>query len=246
VRNFAIVMFLATVALVFLMIHACGDDDDDDSAAGDDDVDSDDDDDATGFNDDDGCLEGVEAFSHLMWDCDLLIYDVTNGTNWLSYDELIEDCDPCIIACYEHNDTCEQMKTCVSETCGYKVSDDETWDSWPSIYNAYWDPETAEQDPSGGQWFSNLHFSVCDPEDGLSGGRIFLHVAGTSDPFLEEDIFWDDIGAPSAPDCENPASVSFIVDFTGKPPGVHCCDLEVSDGFGDFSNRLTDVCVTLP
>jgi len=114
----------------------------------------------------------------------------------------------------------------------------------PIISNAYWEAAAvADVD------FTHLLvWSVCDPDDDLSGGQIFAWLAGTSIPFFGDYlIYWDDFddGPPSAPDCDNPHEIGGIpVDFTGLH-GYFCADLEVTDGAGHLSNKLRDICVNI-
>jgi hypothetical protein len=129
--------------------------------------------------------------------------------------------------------------------------DDDDTDGWvygPVLSNGLWDPNPIAQDPDSGDWVSFLVFDVCDSDDNLSGGQIFMYVAGTIDSFLAEDVYWDDFssGAPSAPDCSKPKRVGIEADFSGVQAGTYCFDLEATDGDGCFSNKLTDICVIVP
>jgi hypothetical protein len=117
----------------------------------------------------------------------------------------------------------------------------------PMLSNGAWDPNPIQPDPSTGDWISTLVFDVCDPDDNLNGGQLFFWVSGTTDPFLAGDVYWSDFTTvPSATDCSNPETVGIAVLFTGAPTGTYCCDLEVSDGDGNFSNKLEDLCVFMP
>jgi hypothetical protein len=128
--------------------------------------------------------------------------------------------------------------------------DDDTAGDKPVISDASWDPNPVAQDPTTGDWLSSLVFFVCDANDDLSGGQIYTYLAGTTDPFLNGDVYWDDFagGAPSAPDCGNPEPIQIWINFTGAVPmGMDICtDFEVTDGAGNFSNMLTDICVYIP
>jgi hypothetical protein len=212
--------------------------------------DDDDDDDDTWYDDDDDtwydCSEGAIPFSFLYWDC---MFDIYDDGDLHSYGDLMADCDPCIIACYDAYDYCSQMEICIEDACGYDVEEYYYgYGDGPELSNGFWDPNPIVQDPSTGDWISSLVFDVCDPDDDLSGGQLFMYVAGTTDNFLSGDVYWDDFGggAPSAPDCNSPLTVGIPVGFTGAPAGTYCCDLEATDGDGNFSNKLVDMCVTMP
>ncbi|MCL4234958.1 MAG: hypothetical protein KJ042_10605, partial [Deltaproteobacteria bacterium] len=97
---------------------------------------------------------------------------------------------------------------------------------------------------------STLIWTVCDAEDDLSGGQIFVWITGTQTAALSGDIFWDDFteGAPSAPDCGAPVDVGIGVDFSALVPFGDdvCVDVEATDSEGNLSNKLENICVFVP
>lgn len=112
----------------------------------------------------------------------------------------------------------------------------------PILSEGFWNPSVL-----GGDLISALTFSVCDVEDDLEGGQVFVWNAGTQDEFLAGPIYWEDFGdVPHATDCDNPVPLGINVNFIGAPPGTYCCDLEATDGDGHLSNTLTDLCATVP
>ncbi|MCZ7583011.1 MAG: VWA domain-containing protein [Deltaproteobacteria bacterium] len=117
-------------------------------------------------------------------------------------------------------------------------------DSAPRLSDGFW-----EEDDDKVVFTHLLKWSVCDEDNDLSGGQVFTWLAGTSVPFFGNfEIYFDDFtgGAPNAPDCDNPLEISGIpVDFTGWV-GTYCADVEVTDGNGNLSNKLTNICVTVP
>lgn len=114
----------------------------------------------------------------------------------------------------------------------------------PRLSNGYW----FEVDPPEPGYTHLLKWSVCDEDNDLSGGQVFTWLAGTHAPFFGDfEIFFDDFtdGAPNAPDCDNPVEIGGIpVDFTGITVDL-CADVEVTDGDGNLSNKLTNICVDL-
>jgi hypothetical protein len=121
----------------------------------------------------------------------------------------------------------------------------------PVIADGAWDPETAIDDPDDAttELVSALAWTVCDPDDNLAGGLIHFYFPGTEEP-RGDSIEWDDFdgGAPSAPDCAVPEAVGILFTFTDSPGWDEdvCVDIVVTDGDGNSSNRLTDLCVYVP
>ncbi|MCC6160212.1 MAG: hypothetical protein IT350_19325 [Deltaproteobacteria bacterium] len=129
------------------------------------------------------------------------------------------------------------------------TDDDTHWGTPPLISNGIWDPTTATDDATG-KFLSDLTGSVCDIDNDLAGGQIFIWVTGQDAQLLAYEIFWADFG-PEISDvanCDLPASFGVTVDFTEIVPYGDdvCVDLEVSDGEGNLSNKLTNICVYLP
>ncbi len=118
-------------------------------------------------------------------------------------------------------------------------------DSRPEISNGFWDPDIVG---GGGDLDSLLKFSVCDEDNDLSGGEVYTWLAGTSVPFFGSfRIFWDDFtnGAPDCPNCDNPFLIGGIPTPFDGWNGTICCDVEVTDGRGNLSNKLRDICITI-
>ncbi|MCC6159176.1 MAG: hypothetical protein IT350_14095 [Deltaproteobacteria bacterium] len=190
--------------------------------------------------------------------------DVLDGSTQECFPGLTDEdvCDldnaDCWLGCYTHTDGCAEWADCVEDVCinGEEPpwdddadDDDDVSPDGPEISNAYWDPDPA-QDDGYGAILSVLIWDVCDPNNDLSGGEIFVWIAGTSEPALAGDVYWDDFteGAPDAPDCDSPVEVGIAIDFTGITPFGDdiCFDLEATDGAGHLSNRLEDICVFVP
>ncbi|MCC6159700.1 MAG: hypothetical protein IT350_16730 [Deltaproteobacteria bacterium] len=134
------------------------------------------------------------------------------------------------------------------------ATDDDTGDDDgsgipPVLGGGIWDPDPAADDGTGAI-VSTLIWTVCDEDDDLAGGQIFVWLTGTQTPALDGDIFWDDFssGAPSAPDCGEPMDVGIGVDFSlAVPYGADLCvDVEATDGEGNLSNLLENICVFVP
>jgi hypothetical protein len=134
------------------------------------------------------------------------------------------------------------------DATGDDDDDNDTSDQPPVLSNAYWDPNPIEQDPSSGNWISYLKVSVCDPDDDLLGGMICFGDSENPNPHIDcEQNEWDDFDpVPSAPDCSAPVEVAWSVNFTLADPGEYCAYIEVTDGAANFSNKLEDICVTMP
>jgi hypothetical protein len=76
-----------------------------------------DDDDDTLDDDDYGyeCEEGQDAFAFLLFDCGLVFTD-QNGYE-ITYQDLLDICDQCLIACYDNYENCDDMVTCIEQAC---------------------------------------------------------------------------------------------------------------------------------
>ena len=129
------------------------------------------------------------------------------------------------------------------------ATDDDGSGSAPVLSGGSWNPDPAADDGSGAI-VSTLQWKVCDVDNDLSGGQIFVWFTGTSQPALVGDIFWDDFGggAPSAPNCGLPITVGITVDFSSIVPygDDNCVDVEATDGEGNLSNKLVNLCVYVP
>ncbi|MCC6159835.1 MAG: hypothetical protein IT350_17415 [Deltaproteobacteria bacterium] len=70
---------------------------------------------------------------------------------------------------------------------------------------------------------------------------------GTTKPFVDDPLYWDDVegGAPSAPDRGEPVSVSLLVDLSTWEIGEYCTDREATDADGNLSDKLENLCVTI-
>lgn len=132
--------------------------------------------------------------------------------------------------------------------------DDDILGSSPVISDASWSPDQVTYDPKKDYWISVTTFYVYDADNDLSGGNIYFLFAGTNTSYWEIDCLpWNDYtGLENVTDIYNPAPVSIGTIFsTGpNPPGgdnmQSCIDIEVSDGMNNFSNKLENICVTVP
>jgi len=140
--------------------------------------------------------------------------------------------------------------------------DDDTYDDdeAPVLSDGGWDPTTTILGEFEGYdepyYYSALFWSVCDLDNDLLGGQVFVYVSGTTDPFLTGDLYWADLNNPpdsdlgNAGDCGSPVQTGINILFapqsnpTQAPPGTYCCDIEASDDLGNISNLLTNLCVT--
>jgi hypothetical protein len=254
------------------------DDDDGGDNDDDDDNDDDNDDDGGGdwYDDDNSAGENCMAFYEMYYGCydiplDPSAFEAACGSfdDWAD-DECIEDAVDDIWECLSDlscagysdfagfsnevsecfKDLADKVMDCLGDDDDdddtyYDDDDDDTYNgNAPVLSNAYWNPNPI---PSGNP-ASNLVWDVCDEEDDLSGGQIFIYYTGTSDSFILTPVYWNDFigGAPSAPDCGAPVEVSVGVNFTGAPSGSYCVDLVATDGSGNYSNKLTNKCVTMP
>ncbi len=128
------------------------------------------------------------------------------------------------------------------------AADDDTTDDWqqddggPVLSGGGWDPTEISTTDA----VSTLAFNVCDEDNNLAGGQLFMLNAGTTDNFLADDLFWDDIsGLGDVSDCGAPAEVTIQVNFAGASVGEYCADIRATDGDGLRSNVIEDVCVTV-
>ncbi len=127
------------------------------------------------------------------------------------------------------------------------VADDDSGDDWqqdeggPVLSGGSWEPtEITTDDP-----VSVFSVSVCDAENNLSGGQLYILQAGTTNDFLQDETPWDGFnGLDDVSDCETPAEVTIQVNF-GTSLGEYCADIRATDGDGLRSNMIEDVCVTV-
>jgi len=251
------------------MIHT---DDDDDNAftIGDDDGDDDMiDDDAA----DDDAVEDMscaEAYSWLYVDCEERIID--RHGNPFPLEDVIRYCqkhDPVfgtfIMQCLEENyPDCDAAYKCLEDLANGDDDDDDDDDDTfidddPVLSDGTWDPSTTELMEVSGypdlMWVSALLWSVCDESnDLLPDGMVYVYIAGTTQPLLASDIMWSDLHDPpdtdlsDVDDCDNPVQVGILVLFGSQYapplPGTYCCDIEATDTAGNWSNKLTELCVT--
>jgi hypothetical protein len=132
--------------------------------------------------------------------------------------------------------------------------DDDNEGVAPQISDAYWDPATVEYDDGVDGWVSWVEFDVCDEDNDLSGGGIYVYDTGTSNLIWSNPLWWDDFdgGAPNAPNCDAPRRIAAGTIFAEgeDPPGYgnenYCVDLEVTDGAGNRSDRIKNLCVVVP
>lgn len=112
----------------------------------------------------------------------------------------------------------------------------------PAISNARWTPTTVTADPVR----SLLAFSVCDKDNNLTGGAINLYKTGSTQPFTANQLSWS-TNPPnrSVANCEDPYSFETLVDLSTLATGMHCADIEVTDGTGKVSNKITNLCLTI-
>ena len=130
----------------------------------------------------------------------------------------------------------------------------------PVLSDAGWDPATTILGEFEGYdepyYYSALFWSVCDLDNDLLGGQVFIYIAGTDQSFIDGELFWVDLNNPpdsdmgNVGDCENPVPTGINILFapesnpTQMPPGTYCCDIEATDNAGNVSNKLTNFCVT--
>jgi len=126
----------------------------------------------------------------------------------------------------------------------------------PYIFAAEFDPDTTfiESIDGDDMWVAALTLSVCDVNDDLTGGYLLLYMMVDENicecseialsHFVENNGDLLDIG-----DCEQPKTISGIIAMAGVgedyfTPGEWCFGVAVSDGAGNDSNRIDDVCFT--
>ncbi len=126
----------------------------------------------------------------------------------------------------------------------------------PYIFAAEFDPETTfiESIDGDDMWVAALTLSVCDVNDDLSGGNLLLYM------MVDENVcdcgeialsnFVENHGdLLDVDDCEQPKTISGIIAMAGVgedyfEPGEWCFGIAISDGAGNNSNRIDDVCFT--
>lgn len=248
------------------MIHP-DDDDDDGFGIGDDDAVDDDavDDDAAAD------MSCAEAYAWLYVDCEKQLTDRRGDP--FPLEDVIRYCQrhdmvfgTFIPACIEENyPDCDAAFECIEDLAGGDDDDDTGGDDdtliddYPALSDGRWDPPTTELMEISGYnelwWASALVWAVCDEGNNLlPNGEIFFWAAGTSTPFLAVDIYWADLHNPPDIDlsdvdnCDYPVEVGIIIlfgpEYDPPPPGMYCCDIEATDTQGNFSNLLTNLCVT--
>ncbi|MCC6157834.1 MAG: hypothetical protein IT350_07255 [Deltaproteobacteria bacterium] len=109
--------------------------------------------------------------------------------------------------------------------------------SAPVLSTAFWDPAIIG---AGGS--STLVFDLCDEDDNLFGGQVFIWWTGTDVSALDGELFYDDFPGDHTTPCE---SLGIIVDFVGFLPDTYGVDLQISDGHGNLSNKLTNISIEL-
>ena len=119
----------------------------------------------------------------------------------------------------------------------------------PFLSNGYWNPSSVAQCQQT-NWYSKLFFSVCDPQDDLGAGEVFVTLAGTEKPAFDFVVFWENLFIQEAPagDCANPVQLFIGTSFTSKL-GLNadwCVDVKGVDAAGNHSNMLTNLCVFVP
>ena len=112
--NIALISILALV-LGMAVVISCGDDDDESDVAGleaDDDTEGDDD---TGDDDSGDECENPAAFEWLYDNC--IEYLTDEDGNPMTLAEAIEECNSCVLDCYDSYEECEDMITCMCQIC---------------------------------------------------------------------------------------------------------------------------------
>ncbi len=107
----------------------------------------------------------------------------------------------------------------------------------PVLSNAVWDPDVI-----GSEGDSQLIFDLCDADDNLGGGQVFVWWTGTDTPFFDFEIFYDDFAGDHTTPCE---SLIIAVDFPWLPQDTYGVDLQISDGHGNLSNKLTNISIEI-
>ena len=111
-RGFFLLALIAAMAAAIGLIAACGSDsaEDDDSTTSDDDTAS--------------AASCDEAMTFMFGDQGCFTLKDSDG-NVITPDDLCggdyEDVVPCYIQCYDDNDTCPEMQTCLTNECGLQL-----------------------------------------------------------------------------------------------------------------------------
>ena len=130
--------------------------------------------------------------------------------------------------------------------------DDDYTGAAPLIAGAYWNPDPVVYDVTNDYWISTIHFTVCDPQNNLIGGAIYVYRTGTQTLIWANPVYWAAFtGLPDASNCSAPLNISLGTIFAqgATPPGWAenlCTDMEVTDAIGAWSNKLVNFCVYVP
>jgi len=122
----------------------------------------------------------------------------------------------------------------------------------PQIFDAHWDPDPVAYDATEDSYVSFILFGVCDPDNNLLGGAIYVWETGTTPSPWQPPRWSDFTNLPDdLSDCANPFEVgleSLFGNLDEDPWGnvELCTDMEVSDGDGNFSNMEENFCVVVP
>ncbi|HPQ71962.1 MAG TPA: hypothetical protein PKW95_22760 [bacterium] len=215
-------------------------------------------------DDDDDDMFTCESAWTFFGDCGYYLED-ENGTP-INPEDLIAWCEAseafysdtgydCLM---DNFGNCAAAESCIDDV----LNDHSNDDTVPPVLSAGgWDPTVTTLDEVSDyderMYYSFLFWSVCDPGNNLlPGGEVFVYQSGTTDPFILRDLTWADLNDPpdcdlnNVGDCDNPVRVGFDVFFAPEsnpdaiPPGDYCVDIEATDNAGNFSNLLTNLCVT--
>jgi len=132
------------------------------------------------------------------------------------------------------------------------TGDDDDVTAAPQIFTPYWDPDPVAYDATEDSYLSTIVFGVCDPDNDLPGGGIYVYVTGTTTLIWANAMEWSNFsGLPDVSDCSAPTEVgagTLFGDLDADPWGNVdlCTDMEVSDGAGNFSNLEENFCVVVP
>lgn len=126
-------------------------------------------------------------------------------------------------------------------------------DPSPVVSEPYWDPDPVSYDEIQKVWASHIFFGICDPNNDLLGGSIYVYLHGTNELIWPYAMMWYDFySLPDVGDCRRPVTISVpsVFGATSQAPGMEneklCVDLQVTDGAGHFSNMIENICVTVP
>ncbi len=160
---------------------------------------------------------------------------------------------------------CDGAADCISDVLdNYGDDDDDTTDDdddddAPVLSSGGWDPAVTTLGEFTGyderMYYSALFWSVCDVNnDLLPEGEVFVYQSGTTSPFMQGELTWADLNNPpdsdlgNVGDCNDPVQTGINVIFAPESdpgtPGTYCADIEATDNAGNFSNLLTNLCVT--